>query len=102
LLISLLLNLNWFYEVNHLSTSLGLVEAGLGISVLPRLATPQREHPLIATVQLENPIVVRSIGLVERRGVRLSPSALRFRDMLINEWRGGAAEIARSRSERGA
>jgi len=88
------LNLNWFYEVNHLSTSLGLVEAGLGISVLPRLATPQREHPLIATVQLENPVVVRSIGLVERRGARLSPSALRFRDMLINEWRGGAAEIA--------
>lgn len=65
------LNLNWFYDVNHLSTPLGLVEAGLGISVLPRLATPQREHPLIATVQLENPVVVRSIGLVERRGARL-------------------------------
>ncbi len=27
--------LNWFYEVNHLSTSLGLVETGVGISVLP-------------------------------------------------------------------
>lgn len=28
--------LDWFYEVRHLSTSLGLVEAGLGISALPR------------------------------------------------------------------
>ncbi len=26
--------LDWFYEVRHLSTSLGLVEAGLGISAL--------------------------------------------------------------------
>lgn len=82
------LDLNWFYEVNHLSTSLGLVEAGIGVSVLPRLATPQREHPLIATIRLEKPTVSRSIGLVERRAARLSPSALRFRDMLVNEWRG--------------
>jgi DNA-binding transcriptional LysR family regulator len=83
------LNLNWFYEVNHLSTSLGLVEAGLGISVLPKLATPQVEHPLIATVALLDPVVTRTIGLVERRGRRLSPAAVRFRDMLVHEW--GAA-----------
>lgn len=81
-------DLNWFYEVNHLSTSLGLVEAGLGISVLPQLATPQREHPLIATVILQDPVVTRTIGLVERRGARLSPAAARFRDLLVNEWRG--------------
>ena len=85
------LNLNWFYEVNHLSTSLGLVEAGLGASVLPRLATPQLEHPVIATVALTDPVVSRSIGLVERRGGRLSPAAIRFRDMLVHEWSGNGA-----------
>lgn len=78
--------LNWFYEVNHLSTSLGLVEAGLGISVMPKLATPQVEHPVIATVPLTGPLVSRTIGLVERRGGRLSPAAIRFREMLIQEW----------------
>lgn len=78
--------LNWFYEVNHLSTSLGLVEAGLGISVMPKLATPQVEHPVIATVPLNGPLVSRTIGLVERRGGRLSPAAIRFREMLIQEW----------------
>lgn len=78
--------LNWFYEVNHLSTSLGLVEAGLGISVMPKLATPQLEHPVIATVPLKGPLVSRTIGLVERRGGRLSPAAIRFREMLIQEW----------------
>ena len=39
------IKLRWFYEVTHLSTSLGLVEAGLGISVLPRTATPADDHP---------------------------------------------------------
>lgn len=80
------LDLNWFYEVNHLSTSLGLVEAGLGVSVVPQLATPQKDHPLISTVRIVDPIVTRCIGIVERRGSRLSPSALRFKEMLINEW----------------
>ena len=83
------LDLNWFYEVNHLSTSLGLVEAGLGIAVLPRLATPQNEHPLIAVVELGSPLVTRTIGLVERRGGRLSPASQRLRQMLLDEWRQG-------------
>jgi DNA-binding transcriptional LysR family regulator len=37
--------LTFQYEVNHLTTSLGLVEQGLGVSVLPKLATPPDEHP---------------------------------------------------------
>ena len=78
--------LDWFYEVNHLSTSLGLVEAGLGISVLPKTATPQSGHPVIATVRLEKPVVSRTIGLVERPGARLSPAAERFRQLLLDEW----------------
>jgi DNA-binding transcriptional LysR family regulator len=87
------IELNWFYEVNHLSTSLGLVEAGLGISVLPRLATPQAKHPLIATIPIREPVVTRTIGIVERRSSRLSPAATRFRDMLVESWKsvGGKA-----------
>lgn len=80
-------SLNWFYEVNHLSTSLGLVEAGLGMSILPRLATPQNNHPLIASIPIEDPIVTRSIGIVERRSGRLSSAASRFRDMLLESWK---------------
>lgn len=77
---------DWFYEVNHLSTSLGLVEAGLGISVLPRLATPQLEHPLIVAIPIKDPVVTRTIGIVERRPGRLSPAAVRFRNMLVENW----------------
>jgi DNA-binding transcriptional LysR family regulator len=78
--------LDWFYEVNNLTTSLGLVEAGLGASVLPRLATPQGPHPEIAIKPIRAPEVTRAIGIVERRKGRLSPSAKYFRDMLVADW----------------
>ena len=72
--------------MTHLSTSLGLVEAGLGISVLPKLATPQGEHPIIVTRPIGNPQVSRTIGVVRRRGRQLSPAAQRFLDLLMTTW----------------
>lgn len=78
--------LQFLCEVNHLSTSLGLVEAGLGASVLPKLATPQGDHPIIVTKPIRGPVVSRTIGIVERRRSRLSPAAQRFRDMLAASW----------------
>jgi DNA-binding transcriptional LysR family regulator len=82
------------YEVNHLTTSLGLVERGLGVSVLPRLATPPAEHSVIVTRLLTGPIVQRTIGIVERRASRLSPLAQRFRDMLIARWSAAPGEAS--------
>src|SRR5690606_29178322 len=61
------IELQWSYEVTHLSTSLGRVEAGLGISVLPRTATPGQDHPFIVTRSLLNPQISRTIGVVRRR-----------------------------------
>ncbi|MGO4451511.1 LysR substrate-binding domain-containing protein [Phyllobacterium sp. TAF24] len=82
------LKLRWFYEVTHLSTSLGLVEAGLGISVLPKLATPQEDHPFLITRPIRNPEISRTIGIVRRRAGTLSPAAERFLNMLIGTWSG--------------
>ncbi|MBS0246167.1 MAG: LysR family transcriptional regulator [Proteobacteria bacterium] len=76
-------HLSFRYEVNHLTTSLGLVERGLGVSVLPRLATPPAGHPTIVTKPIGTPEVRRTIGLTERRRGRLSPAAQRFRDLLL-------------------
>jgi DNA-binding transcriptional LysR family regulator len=81
------LKIQWFYEVTHLSTSLGLVEAGLGISVLPRMATPLEEHPFLITRPIRAPEVSRTIGIVRRRGASLSPAAQHFLDMLMLEWK---------------
>src|SRR5215217_505216 len=81
------IHLSWSYEVTHLSTSLGLVEAGLGISVLPKLATPQGDHPIIVTRPIGSPEVARTIGVVRRRGGRLAPAAERFLEMLLGTWK---------------
>jgi len=87
--------LDWFHEVNNLTTALGLVQAGLGASVLPRLATPQSPqspHSNTITKPIRTPEVTRSIGIIERRKGRLSPAAKYFRDMLLADWGGGAGQ----------
>jgi DNA-binding transcriptional LysR family regulator len=84
--------LDWFHEVNNLTTALGLVQAGLGASVLPRLATPSSPHSNTVTKPIRSPEVTRAIGIIERRKGRLSPAAKYFRDMLLADWGGGAAQ----------
>jgi DNA-binding transcriptional LysR family regulator len=81
----------WFYEVQHLSTSLGLVEAGLGIAALPRMAVPTGSHPLIVSRPLVNPVLTRTMGVIRRHGGTLSPAAKQFHEMLIARWSAGAA-----------
>ncbi|HYZ20930.1 MAG TPA: LysR substrate-binding domain-containing protein [Rhodopila sp.] len=79
--------LDWAYEVSHLSGSLGLVEGGLGVAVLPRLATPAAKHPVIRTLRLVDPEVSRTIGIVRRSKSVLSPQASQFLNMLLETWR---------------
>ncbi|WP_026873323.1 LysR family transcriptional regulator [Inquilinus limosus] len=88
--------LDWFYEVMHLSTSLGLVEAGLGISVLPRLATPAEDHPLLVRRPIVGPEIHRTIGIIRRRGSQLAPAAQKFHQMLLAAWRDGDAPPGRA------
>jgi DNA-binding transcriptional LysR family regulator len=77
------LNMNWSYEVTHLAGSLGLVEAGLGVCVLPKLATPTADHPIIRTVPLVEPKISRTIGIVRRHGAVLSPVAAQLLEILL-------------------
>ena len=72
----------WFYEMRHISTMLGLVEAGLGVAAVPRLALPAAGHPTIAIVPIVEPKVTRSLGLIRRRGRPLSASAQELHDLL--------------------
>lgn len=55
-----------FYEVNHVTGALSLVEAGLGLATLPNLAVPP-DHPTLTTVPLVDPLVSRVLGLITRR-----------------------------------
>ena len=56
------------YEVRHLPSSLGLVEAGLGVVALPRLSLPAATHPVITSRRLLDPEIIRTVGVLRRRG----------------------------------
>jgi DNA-binding transcriptional LysR family regulator len=71
------------YEVQHSSTALGLVAAGVGAAIVPSLAVPPDGHPRIRVVALADPVVSRSLALVSRRGSHLSPAAQALHDAIL-------------------
>jgi DNA-binding transcriptional LysR family regulator len=73
----------WFYEVRHVSTLVGLVEAGLGVAAVPRLAMPPGDHPALVSIPLIEPAITRTVGLIRRRGRSLSPAAQQLYDLLL-------------------
>lgn len=71
----------WFCEVRHVPALVSLVEAGLGIGVVPKLALPPRGR--VVSVELEAPPLSRTIGIIRRRGHALRPSAELFQQLLM-------------------
>lgn len=67
--------MTWRYEVQHVATAIGMVQAGVGLTVVPRLGVDLADGPGLAAVTLRNPGIVRTIGIVARRGHPLSPAA---------------------------
>jgi LysR family transcriptional regulator, transcriptional activator of the cysJI operon len=73
-------------ELDNIETIKRSVEAGLGVSLLPRpaLANEVRAGTLVARVPREGAIA-RSIGVIRRRGRELGPAARAFLDLLTAE-----------------
>lgn len=69
------------YETQHVTTMLGLVEAGLGVAAVPSMAMPGRDHPSLVSVPLVDPVVTRKVGLIRRRHRTLSPAAQQLYDL---------------------
>ena len=82
------INLQWFYEVTRLTSALALVDAGLGPSVLPRLACEGPDARDLVWKPLCDPIIVRTIGLLRRPAAPISPAAARLVALLSEAWRG--------------
>ena len=83
-------------EASQLATVHGMLEAGMGVSVLPRLALPIRGHPSLDARPLVAPELARIIRLVWRRDRNLSPAAEAFAAALRSTARTISAESVRS------
>ena len=62
------------FEVSHIATLIGMVDAGLGVAVVPRMALPSA-HATLTGISLRRPSADRVLGLVTRHGSALRPAA---------------------------
>lgn len=67
--------LHWGSEVQHVATAVSLVAAGVGMTVVPRGAVDVVRAQNLACVPLRSPSVTRTLGIVTRRGIPLTPMA---------------------------
>ena len=77
------LRMNAVFEVEHLATVMGLVEAGLGISVVPALTLFHFQRESLVTRPLALPALTRTIYLVQRREGSLSVAAQTLHDLIV-------------------
>lgn len=75
------LNPSFAFEVSHVATLLGMVEAGLGLAAVPRMALSST-HATLVGLPLRQPQTVRRVGLLRRHGVKLRPAAEMFHQHL--------------------
>ena len=71
-------------EVDQLATVMGMVRAGLGISVVPALALFHFAHAELATRPVRLPGLTRKIYLVRRRDRGLSVAAQALHDLVLD------------------
>jgi DNA-binding transcriptional LysR family regulator len=69
------LKLRSLYEVQRVSTALGLVAEGVGVAVLPQLSMQRDAYPKIRVIPLANPRISRTLVLLSRKTAIFSPAA---------------------------
>lgn len=80
-------SLLWRYEVRHIATAVNMVQAGLGLTVLPEEALGASRAPDIVAIPIQNPSVVRTIGIITRKAASLSAPAEALRELVVREFR---------------
>jgi len=93
------LSLQGTYEVEHLSTAIALVAAGVGTAILPYSTIQEGTYPRVRRIPLLAPVIRRTIVLIRRKGASLSPASQIFYDMLARRLeatlpRGGLRQAA--------
>jgi DNA-binding transcriptional LysR family regulator len=69
-------------EVNYMSTAVALVQAGLGVAILPAHAVELKTQPDVRSRPIAEPGFSREIALVRRKGSALHASAAAFIERL--------------------
>ncbi|MDK9697621.1 MAG: LysR family transcriptional regulator [Siculibacillus sp.] len=81
----------WRYEVSHLATAMSLVRQRIALAVVPRLAVDVGTGDLVA-LAIRGPSVSRTLGIVAKRGLPLSPPGRALMDLVAARFRAAAAD----------
>lgn len=79
--------LNWRYEVQHVTTAISLVQAGVGLTIVPRLAIDLAGAPDLVGLPLRNPAITRTLGIVMKRGSPISPAGEVLKKLIETQMR---------------
>jgi len=73
----------YMLEAVRVSTLLGMVDAQLGVAILPQLAIAGSPHANIMGVVLQRPTVYRQLGILTKHGVTLEPIPSMARTIIL-------------------
>jgi DNA-binding transcriptional LysR family regulator len=76
------------FEVIHQQTLFSMVEAGLGVTILPLMSVPEGKDRKFKVARLRAPVITREVCLVTLKGKTLSPAAARCADLVVESLRG--------------
>lgn len=74
-------------EASYMATAIGMVEAGLGVALLPALGVNLAAHPQVRSRRLPSAAFTRQIAIVHTRRKTLTPSAEAFLNNLAKSSR---------------
>ena len=74
--------IRWDFEAENVNTAVSMVEAGLGITIIPRLGARSDTDTHLATLRLRAPTVARNLGILRRGDSPLSPAGAQFVKLL--------------------
>jgi DNA-binding transcriptional LysR family regulator len=94
------LSLTGMYEVQHLSTAIALVSAGVGTAILPMSTIQDDTYPMVRRVSLVAPVIKRTVVLIRKKNASLSPATKVFYDMLATRLQRAGKSPRRSTSPR--
>ena len=81
--------INTGLEVEHLATVAGLIESGLGVSLVPELTLFQFRHPNLVAIPLNAPDLVRPLLIVKAKERSLSIAAQGLLELIQEKSRSG-------------
>jgi DNA-binding transcriptional LysR family regulator len=86
------------FEADYVGTLIGMVNAGLGVAIVPGYAAALTDRRRIRSKRIEKPVVEREVLMVHRSGPTLSPAAEAFAQFVAQHTEA-AATPRRARGE---